>query len=81
MNLSHNKDIIIHEKNAASLSEFLCWKEEKEQRNNASYVRQCGPQVASSKNVKRHYYCNRSGQYSAKGSDSHQLKVQGSCTP
>ena len=80
MNLSHNKDIIIHEKNFASLSKFLSWKEEDEQRNNASYVRQCGPQVASSRNVKRHYYyCNRSGQYTAKGSGSRQLKVQGSC--
>lgn len=67
MNSNHNANITILEKDFP-LSEFLTWKSEGEEVNNSSFVRQCAPQLSSTKDEKKYYYYyNRSGHYKAKG--------------
>ena len=60
-----------------SLQEFLDWKANEEVQTHSLYVQHSGSRIQGDKTL-WYYYCNRSGQYNAKGCGQRMLKSQGS---
>ena len=54
---------------------FMDWKVKEETKANSHYIQLCAPQLYG-ENEHYYFYCNRSGQYIAKGKGKRQIKTQ-----
>ena len=73
----HQLEIEIEETQFDNEESFLKWKENIERTTMSEFVLNCAPKKKLDKIVS-YYYCNRAGEYRAKGSGKRQLKTQGS---
>ena len=60
-----------------SLSAFLEWKEEEEDRSSSKFVKRTQPRTSKEGIVTYYFYCSRSGTYKPKGLSKRSLKTQG----
>ena len=64
------------EKHFQTQQHFMDWKVKEETKTNSQYIQLCAPQLYG-ENELYYFYCNRSGQYTAKGKGKRQIKTQG----